>query len=186
VEFALLLPVLTLLLVGTVDLARVFYTKVTVANSSRVAAEYGMNYDLDVFYTPASVTTADVPPCLLSDTPAACGKKKATEAMRRLAGQEARGLGCLKRTADEYCVDAPTTQWSVDATVAFEDACPGTACWEPGRKYTVTVRAKFFPITPLVADWLGVGAEGLIVTHTTQMRHNCTATAASYCTYTYP
>jgi Flp pilus assembly protein TadG len=47
-EFALILPLLTMLMLGTIDLARVFYTKITIANASRVAAEYAANYNLKV------------------------------------------------------------------------------------------------------------------------------------------
>lgn len=43
VELALVLPVLIVLMVGIIDLGRVFYTKVTLANAARVAAEYAVN-----------------------------------------------------------------------------------------------------------------------------------------------
>ena len=42
-ELALLLPILAMLMVGAIDLGRIFYTKVVVANSARVAAEYAVN-----------------------------------------------------------------------------------------------------------------------------------------------
>lgn len=80
VEFGLLLPVLALVLVGTLDLARVFYAKVSLANASRVAAEFAVNpvrlslnnYDLTAAQTEVKskavqeigalmpITTADV------------------------------------------------------------------------------------------------------------------------------
>ena len=43
VELALVVPLMTLLLVGAVDLGRLFYAKVTVANAARVAAEFATN-----------------------------------------------------------------------------------------------------------------------------------------------
>lgn len=45
-EFALLLPLLTVLTMGAVDLARVFYARIVIANASRVAATYAVNYNL--------------------------------------------------------------------------------------------------------------------------------------------
>jgi len=44
VEFALILPVLLLILLGTIDFGRLYYSYVTVANAARVGAEYGMDY----------------------------------------------------------------------------------------------------------------------------------------------
>ena len=41
VELALLVPLLTLILIGTVDFGRVFYAAVTVADASRAAIQYG-------------------------------------------------------------------------------------------------------------------------------------------------
>src|SRR5262245_28493924 len=46
VEFALLLPVLSLLVLGAVDLGRVFHTRMVLANASRAAAAYAINYNL--------------------------------------------------------------------------------------------------------------------------------------------
>ena len=41
IEFGLAFPVLMLLLVGTADFGRIFYTYVTVANAAHTGAEYG-------------------------------------------------------------------------------------------------------------------------------------------------
>jgi len=41
VEFAVILPLLVLMLVGTIDLARVFYEGITVANAARHGAQFG-------------------------------------------------------------------------------------------------------------------------------------------------
>jgi Flp pilus assembly protein TadG len=40
-EFAVLFPILAILIVGLVDFGRVYYTGVTVANAARTGAEYG-------------------------------------------------------------------------------------------------------------------------------------------------
>ena len=42
-EFALALPMLILILLGALDLSRLFEAKVTVANAAREGARYGMN-----------------------------------------------------------------------------------------------------------------------------------------------
>lgn len=43
VEFALVLPVLMLILMGTIDLGRLYHSYVTVTNAARVGAEYAMD-----------------------------------------------------------------------------------------------------------------------------------------------
>ena len=47
VEFALLLPLLLLIVFGVLDLGRAFHAAVVVANASRVGARYAMNYPAD-------------------------------------------------------------------------------------------------------------------------------------------
>lgn len=61
-ELALLLPVLSLLVVGTVDLARVYYTKIALANAARTAANFAINYNLayDLSASTASDKILDV------------------------------------------------------------------------------------------------------------------------------
>jgi Flp pilus assembly protein TadG len=46
VEFALLLPVFTLLILGGIDLARLYHTRVILANASRAAATYATNWNI--------------------------------------------------------------------------------------------------------------------------------------------
>jgi len=43
VEFALVFPILILILMGTIDFGRLFYSYVTVTNAARVGAEYAMD-----------------------------------------------------------------------------------------------------------------------------------------------
>ena len=45
VEFALVLPLLLLILFGAVDLGRVFHAQITIANAARVGARFGMNWN---------------------------------------------------------------------------------------------------------------------------------------------
>ena len=47
VEFALLLPVLVLIVFGVLDLGRAFHAAITITNAARVGARYGMVYPSD-------------------------------------------------------------------------------------------------------------------------------------------
>ncbi len=61
VEFAIVLPLLMLLLAGFIDFGWLFYWQHTVTNASRAGARYGVqaNYPLGVrtLYTPAQIET---------------------------------------------------------------------------------------------------------------------------------
>ncbi len=43
-EFALVLPVLVLVVLGVLDLARAFFAAITITNAARVGARYGLAY----------------------------------------------------------------------------------------------------------------------------------------------
>ena len=47
VEFAIVFPVLALILFGVLDLGRVFYASITIANAAREGARYAMFYPND-------------------------------------------------------------------------------------------------------------------------------------------
>ncbi len=47
VEFAILLPLLVLIVFGVLDLGRVFFAAITITNAARVGARYGMAYPGD-------------------------------------------------------------------------------------------------------------------------------------------
>jgi Flp pilus assembly protein TadG len=47
VEFALLLPVLVMLILGALDLGRAFFTSVTIANAAREGARFGISHPTD-------------------------------------------------------------------------------------------------------------------------------------------
>jgi Flp pilus assembly protein TadG len=77
VEFAVVFPILVLLVIGVVDYGRVFYTSVTVANAARAGAEYG----------------ASNPPSSASDT----------VGMRVYAEADGIDAGTLVIAAQRYC-----------------------------------------------------------------------------------
>jgi Flp pilus assembly protein TadG len=55
VEFALLLPVLLLVLVGILDLGRLFHAAITIANAAREGARYGMEHPTETGNIEAAV-----------------------------------------------------------------------------------------------------------------------------------
>ena len=48
VEFALVLPLLLIVLIGVLDLGRVFHANITIANASRAGARYATSFGFDV------------------------------------------------------------------------------------------------------------------------------------------
>lgn len=48
VEFALVFPVILLFVIGAVDLGRIFYTAIIVANASREGARYAISYGVEL------------------------------------------------------------------------------------------------------------------------------------------
>jgi Flp pilus assembly protein TadG len=54
-EFALLLPVLLLILVGILDLGRLFHAAITIANAAREGARFGMENPTDIANIQAAV-----------------------------------------------------------------------------------------------------------------------------------
>lgn len=54
VEFAIVLPLLLLVIFGALDLARIFFSVITVTNATREGARYGIDYPND----PAGMITA--------------------------------------------------------------------------------------------------------------------------------
>ena len=47
VEFAVVLPFLLIVLIGVIDLGRVFHASITIANASRAGARYAISYGYD-------------------------------------------------------------------------------------------------------------------------------------------
>lgn len=180
-EFALLLPILTLIMVGTTDLARAFYTKVTLANAARVAAEYAVNNDARLKLQQMARTGANsfnsvyglAEPCNSGEVGTlSCGQKRTTLVARELAVREAAYLGItLNDVVFNATNNDPNSAGFTSNNMTFV----------PNDKFTVAVRANFSPITPFVAELFG-GASPRIV-EVARLRHNCESPAASACTW---
>lgn len=170
-EFALILPLLSMLLVGTVDLARVFYGKIVIAHASRVAAEYAANYREATGFRSLSASqyraAIELPasvadPCTTIGT-IDCGKDRATLATRWLAVREAQRLGVTLN----------------DVTMDFNPSAAANGDWEPNTQYILRVTYPFTAVTPLASGLWGGGP--LPISHFTELRHSCSIQSA--CTY---
>ena len=60
VELALFLPIITMLMLGAIDLGRVFHAKITIANASRTAAVYAVNHRVRNNYASDTAATTAV------------------------------------------------------------------------------------------------------------------------------
>ena len=158
VELAVLLPVLTMLMVGSVDVARLFYLNVTVANSSRVGAEYAMNYNLPTQFRTQCRT--ELGGSATESALTTCSRTKASAAVRTRAVREAGFASLTAATTDGY-------------TATFNGN------WNSAAEYTVQVTGTFWPITPLAGTI--IGANPLQLVHTTKLRHTCKPGVS--CTY---
>ena len=78
VEFALLLPVLLLILFGILDLGRLFHAAITVANAAREGARFGMEHPTEIGNIEAAVigeaagTGIDLSDAALSEIAVSC------------------------------------------------------------------------------------------------------------------
>jgi Flp pilus assembly protein TadG len=57
VEFAIILPILLLVILGAMDFARMFTTKIVLTNAAREGASYLSNHPADFASTTAAITT---------------------------------------------------------------------------------------------------------------------------------
>ena len=117
VEFALVAPILALLLLGATDLTRAFYTYIVLSNASREAARVIIDYPQQ--YTDSAACTA--------------------------AHNEAMPFVNLQCSAPQSIFISPA---------ANTGATPPTRV--PGRQpVTVTTKAAFTPITPVIQMFVG-------------------------------
>lgn len=158
VELAVLLPVLAMLMVGSVDVARLFYLNVTVANSSRVGAEYAVNYNVPTQFRTQCRTELGAGATESALT--TCSRTKASQAVRLRAVREAGFASLAAATTDGY-------------TVTFNGN------WNSAAEYTVEVTGTFRPFTPLAGTLMGVAPLQLV--HKTKLRHTCKP--GTSCTY---
>ncbi len=100
VELALLLPLLTLMLLGVVEIGRIFYVSIEVNNAARAGAAYGAQ---------SNITAGD------------------TAGMARIAQDDAPDVPGLKASASYYCAcstDTGTLTNLGSGTAGCEDTCP--------------------------------------------------------------
>ena len=60
IEFAIMLPFLLIVLIGVVDLGRVFHASITVANATRTGARYATSYGYDTIGGAINFDTAEI------------------------------------------------------------------------------------------------------------------------------
>ncbi len=178
-EFALILPILALIMIGAADLGRAYYTKVTLANAARVAAEYAVDPTRPAtFSSPDYNFTGNYPdltdPCTGSDSSTACGKKRAELVARNLVMLEAKNLGITLNDVAIFLVpsSANSKPFLTGAAAWTGDALT----WTPNGKYAFSVRAKFVPLTPGISVLFG--GTSPTFTHTVYLRHNCTSSTS--------
>jgi len=146
VEFTLVLPVMLVLLLGIIDLARVYTTMLSVESAAREAADYGTTLGAGKWQapTPADMTVAEM-------------ERRACVASSNLTdyddpdGDPATG-GCANPSFS-YCV-----RTSMAGACGPLDASAG--CENPLRSppciVTVTLTYHFHLLAPLNIDFMGV------------------------------
>ncbi len=180
-EFALILPILAMIMIGAIDLGRAYYTKVTLANAARVGAEYAVdpgrwrewsdtsNDGTNRFLTDNPDLTD---PCVTSgtnpDTSEACGKKRAALVARQLVVLEANNLDI---TLNDVAINLPSNSNFFTGGSWASGTTGTTLTWTPNTQYTFSVRARFAPITPGVRALFGGNAPTFH--HDVRFRHNC-------------
>jgi hypothetical protein len=146
VEFALVLPLMLIILLGIVDLARIYTTMLSVESAAREAADYGTSLGAGKWQTgaplDATVAEMDRRACVAaSDLPDYADSD----------GDPTNG-GCTNPTFS-YCVST-----SVGGTCGPVD--PGASCDDPLRDppciVTVTLGYDFHLLAPLNFTFMGV------------------------------
>ncbi|MDP3971718.1 MAG: TadE/TadG family type IV pilus assembly protein [Candidatus Nanopelagicales bacterium] len=126
VEFALLLPLLALLLVMALDAGRVFFGWVALQNASRIGADYAAAH-ADAWKGPPDPT-----------------QQNQIDRYRLLVRNDMQALGC-KDTAQFNPVPDPNFDIDGDGTSVFED----------GALVRVELYCDFGLLTPLAEDFMG-------------------------------
>ncbi len=191
-EFALILPILAMIMIGAIDLGRAYYIKVTLANAVRVGAEYAVDPMRWTEYAQNNTDgknkfLADNPgvtdPCVSSgpskDTDDACGKKRATVTARNLVVMEAKNLGITLNDVAIYLASTPSSSFSSSFYKGSATWTGDSLTWTPNGQYSFSVRAKFSPVTPGVRALFG-GSDPTFH-HDVRLRHNCLSSGS--CTW---
>jgi hypothetical protein len=132
VEFAILLPVLALLMVMSLDLGRVFFGWVGLQNVSRVAANY------------AAVNPEGWDPNTQADV-----KQDALDQYAQHVAREAAGLNC-----SPLPITSPAATY---IPIPSFDDLNGNGSYDLGERVSVTLGCSFELITPLANNAVGGG-----------------------------
>ena len=182
-EFALILPILAMIMVGAADLGRAFYLKVTLTNAARVAAEYAMDPGqvLREKEGVANVWEGRYPgltdPCGNGESgQVSCGRKRAALLARNMAVLEAKNANIA---LNDVAIDLPSNSSFYTGGGSWSTSGGTTLTFVPNTTYKFSVRAKFSPMTPGIRALFG--GNDPTFTHTVWLRHNCAASNA--CTW---
>ncbi len=145
VEFALVLPIMLILLLGTLDLARIYTTMMSVESAAREAADYGTTLGAGKWQAgaPMDGTVIEM-------------QRRACVAASDLPDYEDPdddpATGCVNPSFD-YCMTASVggTCGPVDPVQVCEDPLRATPC-----TVTVTLTHDFQLLAPLGIDFFGV------------------------------
>ena len=145
VEFALVLPLMLILLLGTLDLARIYTTMMSVESAAREAADYGTTYGAGKWQAgaPLDGTVTEM-------------QRRACLAASNLPDYEDPdndpATGCTNPSF-AYCVTASIggTCGAVDPVQVCEDPLRPTPC-----TVTVTLTHDFHLFAPLGIDFFGI------------------------------
>lgn len=140
-EFALILPLLMLILLGVVDFGRVFYYWTSIANAAREGARYGVTH-------PTNITGSTV-----------CGSGKAdpSNVLYRVKQEAGTTIQLVDANIAVYYVDstkAPPFN-TTDATACNLPA--DAATYQNPNSVRVDVSYDFKAFTPLISNFWGGG-----------------------------
>ncbi len=143
VEFALVLPLMLILLLGTLDLARIYTTMMSVESAAREAADYGTTLG-------AGKWQAGAP---MDGTVAEMQRRACVAASDLPDYEDADG------NPDNGCTN-PTFAYCMTATVGGTCGAVDSSCVDPLRptpcSVTVTLTHDFQLLAPLGIDFFGV------------------------------
>ena len=175
VEFALMVPILILIMMGTIDLGRVYYLNIAVVGASRAGVRVGVTSD-----------TADIGDFLRSEPNTAITNTAATWGATGPGGVRAQ---CVNAPASQACGDpngCVQSSFTSGQLACFAirtcilspgpdvGTCAGYGPWgsrpEPGggaNGLQVVVVYRFTGVTPVISQVAAVTGNGLQLTGTT-------------------
>ena len=140
-EFALLLPLIALLVMGLVDLGRVFYTYEAVTNAAREGARYCAQYP----YPMSAGETVPTAQARLTKRVVSSGDPTPTPNTAELGGR-------IPATVEAWVMPAGTPVSGVAPTPTPAPYCRPA---DDSKDVTVRVSSDVKPITPLIGNITG-------------------------------